>query len=261
MPDDSTILYAWVNPLSIDNKLDHTWVTNYKPPPIYDKITDLPADHFYWYCWGDYHPEGHSAIYPEGAIGSAPGNLGVSSCICAPNDPKAHGSIFIYGIDGVCHQLANQALYSTNGPLTVNKARGYDISSFLFGTYGSNKSDWDKLRQKCSATAGGGGPLKDDFVEKASERLKDDPQKMKDLLAIRENFQAEMEKRREQEIVSAEDFTASANETIQSFLAQTAELLGPEDYKALFEFNVGEEVSLVDLESARMFLETTKKPA
>ena len=64
----------------------------------------------------------------------------LAKCLVAPNANSqtvaaARGTIFTYGIDGVCHQLANQVLYATGigavAPLTVRNARGYIASTFL----------------------------------------------------------------------------------------------------------------------------------
>jgi len=56
------------------------------------------------------------------------------------------GCRFIYGVDGVCHQEANRGLY-TSGK-TVSKAKGYWLSSALFGTYGSWTS-WTACKTTC----------------------------------------------------------------------------------------------------------------
>jgi hypothetical protein len=50
------------------------------------------------------------------------------------------GTTFTYGVDGVCHQLANQALYATSiggaAPLTVARASGYWVSTAIYGSHG-----------------------------------------------------------------------------------------------------------------------------
>lgn len=197
-----TTLYAWVHPLSIDKDLDHTWVTDYAPPPIYESIGAVEAaGKNYWYCWGIYHPEGQDDN-PYGAIGNSPGNLPMSLCICDSNDSSAYGTIFYYGWDGVCHQLANQVLYSTVGPLTVKLARGYWISSHLWGTYGSNVNAWLAKIASCSQetkfmTAPKTPP--DDFAEifAAATGEATDSDKYKALMEVRTNFQNELQQLKE----------------------------------------------------------------
>ena len=74
---------------------------------------------------------------PTGALGSQAGNLALARCLVQSNAdsrsvPAARGTIYVYGVDGVCHPLANQVIYATSGTrLTVNKARGYFFSTYL----------------------------------------------------------------------------------------------------------------------------------
>ena len=70
--------------------------------------------------------------------------------------PAARGTIYVYGVDGVCHQLANQVLYATSGTrLTVNKARGYFFSTYLYGTYGLQHAAWaSKIASCCGSHRG-----------------------------------------------------------------------------------------------------------
>ena len=264
MPDTaSNTLYAWVHPLTIDPDLDHTWVTNYEPPPIYASPGDLPAGALYWYCWGIYHPSGQGGTGPNepGGIGEAPGDLALSSCLCSPNDSSAHGSVFIYGIDGVCHQLANQVLYSTAGPLTVKNARGYWISHFLYGTYGSNKSDWTKLVQSCAGTAapptGPTGEMSDEFDQQITATLGADfdGAKRAQLRELRGGFESETQalKSRISELV-ADDLSRRLNDLANSYLMRAAEILGPDDYEKLFGTKAGEAVTLIDPEMVDLSL-------
>lgn len=161
-------LFAWANPLkpkSMIGFLDHTWVTSYPfKNNQYPDFEDIPKDGNYWYCWGAYHPAGNGGIYynPNGAIGKKQGDLDISSKLVNPNlappqypgtdhDPQG-GSIFYYAIDGVCHMVANQALYSTGidgqEPMRVLEANGYHVSSFFYTDYGLNTKAWEDLVQK-----------------------------------------------------------------------------------------------------------------
>lgn len=268
----SNTLYAWVHPLAIDPKLDHTWVTNYAPPPVFDTPGDLPAGALYWYCWGSYHPAGQGGTGPNqpGGIGEAPGDLALSSCICTPNDATAHGSIFVYGIDGVCHQLANQVLYSTgpgsgSGPLTVKNARGYGISSWLYGTYGSNTSDWAKLLQSCVGTAaqppGPTGDMSDDLDQQITATLGEDfdGAKRARLRELRAGFESETQalKTRVAEL-AADDLSGRLNHLVNSYLMRAAEILGPDDYEKLFGTKAGEAVTLIDPEMVDLSLKQNR---
>jgi hypothetical protein len=267
MPNaSSSTLFAWVHPLAIDPNLDHTWVTNYEPPPVFDTPGELPAGALYWYCWGSYHPAGQGGTGPNqpGGIGEAPGNLALSSCLCAPNDPNAHGSIFIYGFDGVCHQLANQVLYSTgsgSGPLTVKNARGYWISSLFFGTYGSNTSDWANLVKSCAATAapppGPEGDMSDEFDQRITATLGAafDGAKRAQLRELRVGFESETQalKSRISEL-AAGDLSGQLNQLVNSYLMRAAEILGPDDYETLFGTKAGEAVTLIDPEMVDLSL-------
>lgn len=268
MPDTpSNTLYAWVHPLSFDSNLDHTWVTNYEPPPFYDTPGDLPAGALYWYCWGIYHPAGEGGTGPNepGGIGEAPGDLAFSSCICSPNDSHAHGSIFIYGIDGVCHQLANQVLYSTAGPLTVKNARGYWLSSWLYGTYGSNTTDWANLVQSCVGTAthppGPTADMPDEFDQQITAALGADfdAAKRAQLRDLRGGFESETQalKSRISELV-ADDLSRQLNDLVNSYLVRAAEILGPDDYEKLFGTKAGEAVTLVDPEMVDLSLKENR---
>src|SRR5262249_2002666 len=142
----TTTLYAWAVPAFFSEApVDHTWVTTYdnRLNP-YATIQDvINANQSYWYCWGDFHAKGGTPGNPNGVRVQQAGDLKLATCLVAPNldsrwNYPARGTIFVYGIDGVCHQLANQVLYATGtgalplGPLTVRNCRGYFASSFLY---------------------------------------------------------------------------------------------------------------------------------
>jgi len=128
-------LCAWAVPAWFsDSPLDHTWVTDFdNRVTSYSSIGEvIAAGKNNWYCWGSYHATGGTPEIADGYLGSQPGNVALSMCLVTPNQPSkgnppAQGTIFSYGVDGVCHQLANQVLWSTRGgtsaPLTVRMAR------------------------------------------------------------------------------------------------------------------------------------------
>lgn len=90
------------------------------------------ADHTYvqcgnggkaWGCWG-------------GKTGGAAFNSGTGStkradCIAQPNE---RAGITCYLVNGVCHQAANRILLPAG--ILVSAARGYSVSSAIFGPYG-----------------------------------------------------------------------------------------------------------------------------
>jgi len=91
------------------------------------------ADHTYvkcapgtkeWGCWG-----GKSG---GRQIGKGAGSTERADKIAGTDE---RGGITCYLVNGVCHQAANRILLPTNGVL-VTKAKGYAISSALYGPFG-----------------------------------------------------------------------------------------------------------------------------
>lgn len=263
-----TTLFAWVTPAFWSGSpLDHTWVTTYNSNlNPYPNIADvIAAGEDLWYCWGSFHAAGN----PPGMLASRAGNLALAKCLVEPNadsstTPAARGTIFTYGIDGVCHQLANQVLYATgtpaNPPLTVKGARGYSLSSFLFGTYGLQTSAWHTKLQGCmglsnpvsglpqrSKTIMPGSPptpaLPDDFRDHAREVLADDPEKLQALMALRGEIQSFISPRVPGFVPPDAEMLNARN---QHMLEQAALLLGAEKFTELFGIEPGEPIKLVD---------------
>lgn len=144
-------LFAWVVPVWAGAIVDHTWVTTYdNRQTVYTNDSQVAqAGEFYWYCWGSFCASGGTPDNVTGYLGEQSADLGLAQCLVKANadsrtDPAARGTIFIYGVDGVCHQLANQVLFATSvggaAPLTVKSARGYIASAFVYGTYGLNST-------------------------------------------------------------------------------------------------------------------------
>src|SRR5207302_105606 len=119
--------------------------------------------------------------------------------------PAARGTVFRYGSDGVCHQLANQTLFATgrggSPPLMVRHARGYPTSSFLYGDYGLQTSAWQRRIARCArarpSAAKPTAVLKaslDDFEYRARAVLfrADDLSVLKKLLNLRLSAQREL---------------------------------------------------------------------
>ncbi|MGE5468204.1 MAG: hypothetical protein ACM3Y9_12345 [Ignavibacteria bacterium] len=96
------------------------------------------ADHTYvqcgtggkaWGCWGG--KTGGTAFK------SGTGSTKRADCIAKPNE---RAGITCYLINGVCHQAANRILLPAG--ITVAGARGYAVSSAMFGTYGKVGTSW-----------------------------------------------------------------------------------------------------------------------
>jgi len=110
------------------------------------KWTGVDLDHTYHcanngsrtYCWSWTGGEsgGSYLSYTWGY-----GDYGDSKCTSSN-----WGCRFIYGVNGVCHMESNRGLY-TSGK-TVYKAKGYWLSSSLFGTYG-NGGTWSACKTAC----------------------------------------------------------------------------------------------------------------
>lgn len=259
-----TIFYAWVVPAYISGSpVDHTWVTSYdnRVNPYPDIAAVKKAGQSNWYCWGSFHPKGGAPTHPDGFIGSQAGNGSLASCLVEANlpsngNPPAQGTIFTYGVDGVCHQLANQVLYATGkpgvAPLTVKAARGYALSSFIYGTYGLQQAAWQQKIAACTGVkqlmsvargAESMADLPDDFEQQAREALADKPEVLGKLLNLRGQVQAFSMQRMPGFLPPEPDYLNARN---QHLIDQAAALLGPDDFRKLFGIEPGEKVNLVD---------------
>ena len=258
-----TLLYAWAVPVPALPFLDHTWVTSYdnRLTPYPDDQQVAAAGALYWYCWGDFHRWGGTPNHPTGFLGQQSGDLALAQCLVQANAdsrtvPAARGTIFTYGVDGVCHQLANQVLYSTGvgnaAPLTVRNARGYIASLFIYGAYGHQHAAWWHQIARCGgqpitqperppmeATAKGA----DEFEAHAREVLKkDDPKLLSDLLALR----AEVHRFAAQRWPGTAPDAEVLNVRNRHLLDQAAKLLGPQRFEAVFGFPPDQKIDLVD---------------
>jgi hypothetical protein len=271
------ILYAWAVPAFFSGApVDHTWVTTYdnRLLPGYPDIQSVTnANQSYWYCWGDFHAKGGTPSNPTGALGQQQGALNLSTCLVTPNlDSRqvysARGTIFTYGVDGVCHQLANQVLYSTGtgvtpvAPLTVKNARGYHVSTFLYGTYGTTHLAWQQKIATCGGpqlaaapapgapSPGGaapGGPAvnlpPDDFEERARAVLGHESPLLGPLLSLRTQAVSQKHLMAGAAVVPSADTLNAHN---QQMLDQAAALLGRDKFIELFGFPPEQKITLVD---------------
>jgi hypothetical protein len=258
-------LYAWAVPaFATGSPVDHTWVTTYdnRADPYPNDTAVVTAGQFYWYCWGGFHSQGGTPVNLDGFLARGPGDLALARCLVTANaDPQivsaARGTIFTYGVDGVCHQLANQVLYATGAggaaPFTVVNARGYMASTFIYGTYGLQHAAWSNKIASCGgpgaevASAMGGGivpSLPDDFEARARQVLEhEDPKLLSDLLALRADTQRFTAQRWPG---SSPPSAEALNARNQHLLDQAAQLLGSDKFKEIFGFSPDEKIQLVD---------------
>lgn len=258
-------LFAWAVPAFTTNSpVDHTWVTSYdnRTSPYPNIQAVVSAGQYYWYCWGAFHAKGGTPGNADGFLGQQSGDLALAQCLVAANAdsqvvPAARGTIYTYGVDGVCHQLANQVLYATGiggaAPLTVSGARGYMASAYIYGTYGGQHAAWANKIASCGgprpriAFALGGAAMPampDDFEARARQVLEhEDPKLLSDLLALR----TEVHRFATQQWPGILPPSAEAiNARNQHLLDQAAVLLGRDKFIAIFGFSPDEKINLVD---------------
>jgi hypothetical protein len=251
-------LWAWATPTPHEHSpVDHTWVTDYdnrldEPPENIAEV--IGASENYWFCWGAFHVRGESREVSEGYLGSASGSTALATCLCASNAPSASdkptcGTIRLYGIEGVCHQLANQVLWATGSathpPLTVGSARGYGASTFFYGTYGLQHHAWTSRKTACgkapttpangnasTAMSGSPSPNDDEFAERAAtvlaKRAADN--KLPALLALRRQAQEKLLGTQRETHISAN----ALNEMHRFFLTRAATLLNDAEFADIF---------------------------
>ena len=113
------------------------------------------ADHTYvacgtlgvaWGCWGG--KTGGTELR------RAPGSTARADAIAEPDE---RAGITCYLVNGVCHQAANRILLPAG--ITVQGARGYSVSSALFGTYGRPRGILGLCRAPFNRNAGVSGDL------------------------------------------------------------------------------------------------------
>jgi len=277
-PTGAGVLYSWANPLSVVeiglDFADHTWVTSFDSP------STCPPHPEYWYSWGSCHGTGGGTTARDLTRGSA--DLRVARCICQPDvedfHPTAgnlsHGGIDLYGIQGVCHQLANRILWATSAggapPATVDEAHGYGFSRFLYGTYGANANEWEARKARCTASVAGPAPaptaamiaaaspivlLDQDLAAMFQERLKGDYSRgaLSQIVDLRHQLfarKALLDRRVRGGDLPPRQYADQVNELLNEYLPRVAEILGAAQYQRLFGQPPGRRVGVVDPEIA-----------
>jgi len=263
-------LYGWVTPAFISGApADHTWVTTYDSRVTeYENIGSVvAASEDYWFSWGSFHRKGS----PPAPLCDGPGDLALARCLCLPNlDSRWHlsarGTIFIYGVDGACHQLSNQILYATSvggaKPLTVAGARWYWASVAIYGAYGVNYPAWAARVESCAATTGTGGggapsmTILDDPDDSSLASIRaavsgpDAEMKLDALRALRDNCRELLNQFRDAGVrnLPAEAVASEMNRIINQYFIGAAKVLSAEEYERAFGFRPGEVINLVNPE-------------
>jgi len=243
-----TTIYAWAKPAELEGfgkmgHFSHTWVSTYpmkvdpNNPP--DPDPNWVPPEYYWFCYGSAHDVAAKELC------SRAGNLDVAKSISAPNTdalpPNAphgtashtSGAIVYYGLDGVCHNVANQVLYctgtSTEEPLRVKGSSGYPLVMYLYGNYGLNADGWYKLTQELAPEV---KEPDDDFVEIIDGIVPED--KKTELLSIRLGAQMAMVALRAKVDANPYDYDTELEVIIVGALGGAFTLLGAEVFLKLF---------------------------
>lgn len=283
-------LFAWMRPISINDDitvswLDHTYVTSYNFLHKYSDIEDvIKAGEHFWYCWGVLDYQG-SKLVPNSPVAGSSCNISQSQCICPSNESSAHGTIFKYFRDGVCHQLANQVLYSTTPRTTVENVKGWGLSHFFYGIYGTQVDAWRNLKKQQTTQE---VSMIDDNkyaaqIDAVYENLPEDttPESIRSvesrihvehclgytLSDENMNYLAEMKEKaiKQREIlyeklesgdISPDDFAEQVNEAHNEILNNIASRISPQEFEKLFSFSSDDKVHLIDPDSVNSLFET-----
>ena len=272
------MLYAWATPTPFaESPVDHTWVTDYdnRINAYPDIAAVIAAAANYWFCWGDFHKKVSGPAAPEGFLGEAAADTTWANCLCESNVPSdskepSCGAIFHYGVDGVCHQLANEVLWATGAggskALTVSKARGYSLSTFFYGTYGLQQSEWAARKARCMPKAApettraqamsASSADEDEFMQHARAVLdrRNSEHKLQKLLALREQSRGALASHRAAianralEAPSADHLNAQH----QARLKEAAAVLTSDEFREIFGI-LPEEINNVQLVDPAIF--------
>lgn len=246
-------LYVWANPLQHLKRFDHTWVTSYDAP--FSCTKDGPPQH-YWYCWGECHAVGPKTT-PR-LLGKAPADLGIARCLCQPDDPisrpgrKSVGGVNFYGVQGVCHQLANRVLFATTTtpPLTVLGAHGFDDSRNLYGTYGKNVREWRNRVKRCTGRDIAFPTVSEEFMTRLRHELPHLSQATRDELQRVHGQLLQHHEELSLEVLAgalnARTFADQTNDTYREARQAWASTVNAEDFLFYFQTTPGELITIID---------------
>jgi len=244
-------LYIWRKRTPITLYLaDHTWATSYDLRiKKYNNINEvINAKEHYWYSKGDFHSDGDF-------IGKINYHSSYANCLVNSNDKiNGNGSIR-YGIDGVCHQISNQVIYRSKhsfNNLRVDKARGYKLSSSIYGTYGKNHNQWKDNREHCFRKS-----FKTSNISLITTRARYftkntidmnlmkylESERLKLLMQLKEEGSA---KKKVNE--NANQRVEKMNQFINNFTTDISNLLEKDLYQYIFGIDKGTRINLIDAE-------------
>ncbi len=206
------------------------------------------ADHTYvqcgtgaraWGCWGG--KTGGTTLR------SGEGSTNQADAIAEPNE---RAGIKCYAINGVCHQAANRILLPAG--IIVSGAKGYWLSSSLYGTYGRVRALFGLCKAPFNQHAGVTGDL---------------PQCLEDHVGVRSNSRMDSSaENREADFLKSvynlyarADRISSDDEFVASrFLEQHLLLTAEYRLGAMFSRSVGERLSKIhtEFEKRRLHIET-----
>ncbi|MGA1932611.1 hypothetical protein ACH5BF_07790 [Arcobacter sp. YIC-464] len=142
------MLYVFTKPAFVQGApVDHTFVTSYDitKTKIKTIANVINRNEHFWFCHGDFYSQGT-------LIGQSSNLWTLANCLVTSNTKNGKGSIYRYARDGVCHQVTNQVLYNgrnSHPSRIVQHAKGYKLTSLLYGTFGRNLDDWNVIKNKC----------------------------------------------------------------------------------------------------------------
>ena len=269
----SAKLYAWVAPVTLSSALlrrrrtaslvaaDHTWVTDYdnRVVPYPDIGAVKAAGRALWFCWGSFYRSGGTPEIPSGFVTESGADIALARCLVTENSPcstnqGAEGTVYKYGKDGVCHQLANQVLFAASRfsgrQMTVSGVKGYIFSVARYGTYGRREAEFRRKIGSCGASAVNSTPAKrltmdapsashlpDEFADRIQAIIgARDPRLAERLLALRQRLQRDDDEAPENEDIEAVDDRGDR------FLSAAQELLGDRLFAEVFGLEAGQVV-------------------
>lgn len=243
-------LHTFSNPLGND-LADHTWVTDYSQPECPDG--GAPRSR-YWYATGKCHPV--PGDRPR-ALASAPADLNLASCIAKPDESTFTAgpatARIRYGIDGVCHQISNRVLWATSvggaTPVTVEGARGYGVSRFAYGTYGT-PFQWKALQADCGVPSSDDASLTTEIQRLITRRLGATAasDKAAAIMAEHGRLRNSLEELGRNSQLSRGQVAAEANRAINRSLAELGKTMTAEEFERFFDWPRGREIVLVQSE-------------
>ena len=190
---------------------------------------------------------------------------------------KPDGSAGIrYGIDGVCHQMANRILYPAG--IIVSAASGYSLSSLIYGTYGHGEFNPDVLKTSTLLSIEGSPhfhkvkalhselPKRSDmnineqiyqeFKLLMEERLNKSvnlldtsrDNQIKQIINSVQDRKKLLDNQLNKKEISNKIYATSINSLAQEMLDDFAKILSKEEFKQLFNISSSESILLIDPE-------------